>query len=139
MNPGGADNQILRFRQGGLHGGLALLFRSAINRQGIGPVTGQIRHGAFAVEDKVGRELHQPRAGPRRSPGQRRRRVRIGCPGRERVAFGLVNGGVGGGVDNHVRPQVLNTGADRVHVGDIQRITLWRMHVKLIRRQAQKL
>ena len=83
-------------------GALARLLAGAIDRGGIDGILLDIGAALAAVEDIVGRDMDQGRADGLAGFGQGRRPVAIDGEGELGLALGLVDGGVGGGVDHQI-------------------------------------
>ena len=88
--------------QAGADGALARLLAGAIDRGGIDGILLDIGAALAAVEDIVGRDMDQGRADGLAGFGQGRRPVAIDGEGELGLALGLVDGGVGGGVDHQI-------------------------------------
>ena len=65
--------------------------------------------------------MQQRGAGLRTGAGEHARRFGIGREGGLGLGLGAVDGGVGGGVDHHLRAQAGERGADGRRVGKVQR------------------
>ena len=86
----------------GTDGALARLLAGAIDRGGIDGILLDIGAALAAVEDIVGRDMDQGRPDGLAGLGQRRRPIAIDGEGELGLALGLVDGGIGGGVDHQI-------------------------------------
>ena len=73
----------------------------------------------MAVEHVVGAVVQQQRAARRRFARQHGGGFGVDALGGWRVGFGLVDGGVGGGVDDQPRPERAHGGGQAVEVGQV--------------------
>ena len=100
VEPGSAQHDRLGVR--GLHRLFAIAFGLAIDRKRTGMGLGQVGRGRRTVEDEIGRDMHQPCTLRGRNCSDMARTHGIHGLRQLGLAFGLVDGGVGGGVDHQL-------------------------------------
>ena len=118
VDPRRAQDRVPRI--GGGDRLLAGKFGCAVDRQRRGRVGLDIGRGLGAIEDVVGGNLDDGNAEPGRCFGDRPGPDRIDGEGEVPFALGLVDGGIGGGVDHDVRLCRGDRGGDRFRPFQVQ-------------------
>ena len=88
---------------------------------GRGRIVLAIRPVERAVEHVVGREMQEGNAEPRRGFGHMARPFAVDLSASRLLRLGLVDRGIGGGVDHDVRARRLEPGEDGGAVGEVER------------------
>ncbi len=91
----------------------------AIDRQRGDRILFGISAVLLAVEDEIGRDMDHRQPVPRRRQRHMPRAAAIDRIGHLRLALGLVDGGIGGGVDDDAVGHLFQSGIDRQRIGDI--------------------
>ncbi len=136
-DPGRAQDHRLPARLG--HPPFAQKLRCAIGTQGCDRIILAPGPGARAVEDIVGGDMQERQPPRRRRTGHRAGRLAIHQIGRCPVGFGLIDGGVGGGVDNEVRIGRGHNGGAGGGVAQVGHIAPDRLNRDPLGRPARKL
>ena len=105
-------------------GGVARRLAGAIDRTGIDRVVLGVGAHLGAVEDVVRGKMDEGGADLAARIGQRGRAVAVDREGHVGLAFGLVDRGIGGGVDDDVRPHAGDVARDRVGSREIDLVAL---------------
>lgn len=119
VDPGGADDEGF-FAKDPADGLFAGEFGCAVDVQGVGFIFGGVGAALLAVEDEIGREVDQAAGGFLGGDGEVFGAMGVDGHGDIRFGFGLVHGGVGGGVDDGVRSNFADGFEYRLAVGDVE-------------------
>jgi len=117
IDPAGAKDQVPT--PGGEDRPLPRQLAVAIDVERAGRAALGPRQVAAAVEHVVGAVVHQPSPALVRQLRQQARCVGVDALRQRRLALGFVDCGVGGGVDDHLRTQLLHRARQRFEVGQI--------------------
>ncbi len=119
VDPAGAQDQVPAAALADLP--LAIELGAPVDRQRAGGRVFGARLVAAAVEDVVGAVVHQPGAGRRGAAREHAGRVGVDRLGEVGLRFRLVDGRVGGGVDDQVGTDGLHRGRERGGLREVGR------------------